>query len=238
MRRARFPRETIPAAAVTVQLVTFVPCSPLLVPLSLALRGTHTPAALLLLPVIVVLLFALRARLRADRRGAARLLPRRRAGARPPRCCRGSSSPRSSTSPTRASPFVAHHPAVATLLDWVNPIAPFIHALRDILVLRQRARRRAAALHGARRRGRRAGRGRRRVPPSGGRAGGGAVSAAAAPAPGEIVLRGRHAHVQRSRRQRRHAQGPAAAPRQPPGRRRSRRWPESTCTSRPASASA
>lgn len=43
--RARFPRETIPAAVVTVQLITFAAILVLLTPLSLALRGTASPAA-------------------------------------------------------------------------------------------------------------------------------------------------------------------------------------------------
>jgi lipopolysaccharide transport system permease protein len=86
VRRARFPRETIPAAAVTVQLATFAAILVILVPLSLALRGSREPASLLLLPLLVVLLFGVCAGLRPDRLGAARLLPRRgpdpRGGAR------------------------------------------------------------------------------------------------------------------------------------------------------------
>ena len=35
--------------------------------------------------------------------------------------------------PDTSIAFVARHPAVATVLDWVNPMAPFIRALRDIL---------------------------------------------------------------------------------------------------------
>lgn len=35
--------------------------------------------------------------------------------------------------PDASIPFVARHPAVATLLDWANPIAPFIHGLRAVL---------------------------------------------------------------------------------------------------------
>jgi hypothetical protein len=57
VRRARFPRETIPAAAVTVQLATFAAILVILVPLSLALRGSREPASVLLLPLLVVLLF-------------------------------------------------------------------------------------------------------------------------------------------------------------------------------------
>ena len=132
VRRARFPRETIPAAAVTVQLVTFVAVLVGLVPLSLALRGTHTPAALLLLPVLVALLFAFAlgwalivSVLHAYYRDVAPVLT-------------AALLPWFFLTPIfyepdASIPFVAHHPAVATLLDWGNPIAPFIHALRDVL---------------------------------------------------------------------------------------------------------
>ncbi|HET9102328.1 MAG TPA: ABC transporter permease [Solirubrobacteraceae bacterium] len=132
VRRARFPRQTIPAAAVTVQLVTFVAVLVLLAPLSLALRGTSAPAALLLLPVIVVLLFAfvlgcalVVGVMHAYWRDVAPILT-------------AALLPWFFLTPIFYEPdtsiaFVAHHPAVATLLDWVNPMAPFIRALRDIL---------------------------------------------------------------------------------------------------------
>jgi lipopolysaccharide transport system permease protein len=132
VRRARFPRQTIPAAAVTVQLVTFVAVLILLVPLSLALRGTSTPAALLLLPVIVALLFAfvlgcalIVGVMHAYWRDVAPILT-------------AALLPWFFLTPIFYEPdtsiaFVARHPAVATLLDWVNPMAPFIRALRDIL---------------------------------------------------------------------------------------------------------
>ena len=132
VRRARFPRQTIPAAAVTVQLVTFCAVLVGLVPLSLALRGTSTPAALLLLPVIVALLFCfvlgcalIAAVLHAYYRDVAPVLT-------------AALLPWFFLTPIFYEPdrtiaFVARHPAVATVLDWVNPMAPFIRALRDIL---------------------------------------------------------------------------------------------------------
>ena len=132
VRRARFPRQTIPAAAVTVQMVTFVAVLVLLAPLSLALRGTHAPAALLLLPVIVILLFAFVLGcalavgvMHAYWRDVAPILT-------------AALLPWFFLTPIFYEPdtsiaFVAHHPAVATLLDWVNPMAPFIRVLRDIL---------------------------------------------------------------------------------------------------------
>ena len=131
VRRARFPRETIPAAAVTVQLVTFVTILVLLTPLSLALRGSSAPASLLLLPVIVVLLFAFVL-------GCALIVAVMHAYYR-------------DVAPTLAAallpwffltpiffepatiPFVKHHAIVGTLLEWVNPVAPFIESLRSVL---------------------------------------------------------------------------------------------------------
>lgn len=97
VRRARFPRETISAAAVTVQLITFGTVLAGLVPLSLVLRGTHTPAALLL-PVLVALLYAFAL-------GCALIVSVLYAYYRDVTAAllRGSFSPRSSTSPTRAS---------------------------------------------------------------------------------------------------------------------------------------
>ena len=66
MRKARFPRETIPASTVTVQLVTFAAILALLAPLAVALRGTFGLAAAAAAGRgrAAVLL---RARLRADR---------------------------------------------------------------------------------------------------------------------------------------------------------------------------
>jgi ABC-type polysaccharide/polyol phosphate export permease len=133
VRRARFPRETIPAAAVTVQLVTFAAILVLLTPLSLALRGTSSPASLLLLPVLVVLMFAfvlgcalIVSVLHAYFRDVAPILT-------------AVLLPWFFLTPIFFSVdslgvgFVQQHPFVRTLLDWVNPVAPFIAAFRSIL---------------------------------------------------------------------------------------------------------
>jgi len=56
--KVSFPREMIPAAAVTVQLIPMVAMLVVLVPVALAVRGTAGPAVLLLLPLIACL-FAL-----------------------------------------------------------------------------------------------------------------------------------------------------------------------------------
>jgi lipopolysaccharide transport system permease protein len=131
VRRARFPRETIPAAAVTVQLVTFAAILVLLTPLSLALRGTAAPASLLLLPVLLALMFGfvlgcalVVAVLHAYFRDVAPILT-------------AALLPWFFLTPIffrpDTIPFVRSHPAVETLLDWVNPVAPFIDSFRSIL---------------------------------------------------------------------------------------------------------
>jgi lipopolysaccharide transport system permease protein len=131
VRRARFPREAIPAAAVTVQLVTFTAILVLLTPLSLALRGSAAPASLLLLPVLVALLFCfvlgcalIVSVLHAYFRDVAPILS-------------AALLPWFFLTPIFFSPdtipFVMRHPLVGTLLDWVNPVAPFIDGFRSIL---------------------------------------------------------------------------------------------------------
>jgi ABC-2 type transporter len=117
---------------VTVQLVTFAAILIVLVPLSLALRGTNAPATLLLLPVMVALLFGFAlgcalivAVLHAYYRDVAPILT---AALLPwffltPIFYQ----------PDRSIAYVEQHPAVATLLNWFNPMAPFIRGLRDVL---------------------------------------------------------------------------------------------------------
>ena len=55
VRKARFPRETIPASVVTVHLVTFIALIVLLTPITIAIRGTGP--ALLALPFVLLCLF-------------------------------------------------------------------------------------------------------------------------------------------------------------------------------------
>jgi ABC-type polysaccharide/polyol phosphate export permease len=133
VRRARFPRETIPAAAVTVQLVTFAAILVLLTPVSLALRGSRAPASLLLLPVLVAALFCFAlglalvvAVLHAYFRDVAPIL----SAALLPWFFL---TPIFFTPDTLHVAFVRQHPFVGTLLDWFNPVAPFIDGFRSIL---------------------------------------------------------------------------------------------------------
>jgi ABC-type polysaccharide/polyol phosphate export permease len=131
VRRARFPRETIPASTVTVQLVTFGSILVLLTPLCLALRGTSEPAALFLLPMLVALMFAfvlgcalIVSVLHAYFRDVAPILT-------------AALLPWFFLTPIfyepDTIPFLQQHRALQTLLDWVNPVAPFIGAFRSIL---------------------------------------------------------------------------------------------------------
>jgi ABC-type polysaccharide/polyol phosphate export permease len=130
VRKARFPRQTIPASTVAVQLITFVAILVLLAPLAVALRGSFD-AALLLLPVIVVLLFCfvlgcalIVAVLHAYFRDVAPILT-------------AALLPWFFLTPIfyepSTLPFVKSHALVGTLLDWVNPVAPFVEGARAIL---------------------------------------------------------------------------------------------------------
>jgi homopolymeric O-antigen transport system permease protein len=131
VRRARFPREMIPAAAVTVQLATFAAVLVILTPLSLALRGSREPASLLLLPVLVALLFCFAlgcalivSVLHAYYRDVAPILA-------------AALLPWFFLTPIFFSPatipYVERHPFVGTLLDWVNPMAPFVDSFRSVI---------------------------------------------------------------------------------------------------------
>lgn len=131
VRKARFPREAIPASTVAVQLITFVAILVLLTPLALALRGTLDPA-LLLVPFVVLCLFCfvlgcalIVAVLHAYFRDVgpiltAALLP-------------WFFLTPIFYAPTRSLSFVRRHEWIGTILAWVNPVAPFIGSLRAIL---------------------------------------------------------------------------------------------------------
>ncbi|HEY5317452.1 MAG TPA: ABC transporter permease [Solirubrobacteraceae bacterium] len=130
VRKARFPREVIPGSAVMVQLITFAAVLVLLTPITVALCGTLTPA-LFLLPLLVVLLFAFTlgcalivAVLHAYFRDIAPII----AAALLPWFF---ITPIFFVASTLAP--VERHPFLGTLLDWVNPIAPFMLAIRSVL---------------------------------------------------------------------------------------------------------
>jgi ABC-type polysaccharide/polyol phosphate export permease len=130
VRKARFPREVIPGSAVMVQFITFTALLVLVTPIALALRGSLSPS-LLLLPVFVVLLFAFTlgcalviAVLHAHFRDIAPIVA-------------AALLPWFFITPiffvANQLPPVQSHPFLGTLLDWVNPIAPFMLAIRSVL---------------------------------------------------------------------------------------------------------
>ena len=127
IRKARFPRETIPAAVVTVQAVTFAGGAR-------GRRGRHVrPARRRLVrgaaPLLLVALFAFVLGLSLLVERPARLLPRRRADPRRRSCCRGSSSRRSSSRPTTSRTTTPRAPRS----NGSNPVAPFITSIRDVI---------------------------------------------------------------------------------------------------------
>jgi len=127
VRKARFPRETIPASVVTVHLVTFVALLVMLVPVTVAIRGT-VDVALALLPLLLACLFAfvlgfalVVSILHAYFRDVAPILS-------------AALLPWFFVSPIFFRPeSITDQPAARFVLEWVNPIAPFIGAIRDVV---------------------------------------------------------------------------------------------------------
>jgi lipopolysaccharide transport system permease protein len=127
VRKARFPRETIPAAVVTVQLVTFLLVLTLLGVVMVAVRGTLEPA-LLALPALLVALYAfvlglalVVAVLHAYFRDVAPILS-------------AALLPWFFVSPIFFQvDSITHKEWARGLLTWANPVAPFITAIRQPL---------------------------------------------------------------------------------------------------------
>jgi ABC-type polysaccharide/polyol phosphate export permease len=129
VRKARFPRETIPASVVTVQLVTFLALLGLLIPVTVAIRGTG--AGLLTLPLVLACLFAFVlgfalavSVLHAYFRDVAPILS-------------AALLPWFFLSPIFFDPATADrfsgHSDLVFILEWLNPVAPFIVATRDVV---------------------------------------------------------------------------------------------------------
>ena len=129
IRKARFPRETIPASVVSVQLVTFLALIGLLVPITIAIRGTGP--ALLVLPVVLLLLFAFVlglalavSVLHAYFRDVAPILS-------------AALLPWFFLSPIffdpATLPKLSDNTTAIFVLEWLNPVAPFIVAVRDVI---------------------------------------------------------------------------------------------------------
>ncbi len=127
IRKARFPRETIPAAVVSVQMVTFCAVLALVGIVTVAFRGTVSPA-LLLLPVVLAAVYAFTlglalavSVLHAYFRDVAPILS-------------AALLPWFFLSPIFFSPSrITEKPAARFVLEWVNPVAPFIQGVRTIL---------------------------------------------------------------------------------------------------------
>jgi ABC-type polysaccharide/polyol phosphate export permease len=128
--KVRFPRETIPAAAVVVQLVPFFAMLVVLVPVAVAVRGNAAASLLLLVPLIVCLLvFTL---------GLALMVAALHAYFRDVQpIVTAALLPLFFVSGVlfrlQSLPGLHSHHWVEPLLRWVNPIAPFIEAVRNVV---------------------------------------------------------------------------------------------------------
>ena len=127
IRKARFPRETIPAAVVTVQLVIFLTVMAPVALVTWALRGSLGPSVVLL-PLLVLALFAFVlgfalavSVLHAYFRDVAPILS-------------AALLPWFFVSPIFFRPErITDQPEARFALEWLNPIAPFIGAVRDVV---------------------------------------------------------------------------------------------------------
>jgi lipopolysaccharide transport system permease protein len=127
----RFPREAIPAAATAVQLVPLLAMLVVLAPVSLVLRSSLGPA-LVLLPVLILTLFCLAL-------GLALVTSVLQAYFRDVEPILGAALlPWFFISGvlfrlTKLPGLNGHAHWLEPLLRWVNPVAPYIDAMRDVL---------------------------------------------------------------------------------------------------------
>jgi len=127
VRKASFPRVAIPGAVVSVQLVTFLVILALVAIVTIAVRGT-LDVALLLLPLILACLYAFTlgfalavSILHAYFRDVAPILS-------------AALLPWFFISPIFFQiDSITRNDAYRHLLEWGNPIAPFITAIRDVI---------------------------------------------------------------------------------------------------------
>jgi ABC-type polysaccharide/polyol phosphate export permease len=126
IRKARFPRETIPGAVVTVQAITFLSVLAAVVIVTVAVRGAG--ASLMLLPLLLVALFAFVL-------GLSLLVSVLHAYFRDVAPTLGALLlPWFFLSPIFFTPGdITHREVARTALEWVNPVAPFITAIRDVV---------------------------------------------------------------------------------------------------------
>jgi homopolymeric O-antigen transport system permease protein len=126
IRKARFPRETIPAAVVTVQAVTFLAVLAVVALVTFALRGAG--ASVVLAPLLIAALFAfvlglslVVSVLHAYFRDVAPILA-------------AVLLPWFFVSPIFFTPDdITNNDAARAALEWLNPVAPFITSIRDVI---------------------------------------------------------------------------------------------------------
>ena len=130
VRKVRFPRETIPAATAVVQMLTFLVMLVILAPVALAIRGTFD-AELLWLPVVVLLLFAFVLGLSM----AVSVLHAHFRDVEP--VIGAVLLPWFFLTPiflrVEDLPGVSSRQWLGDLLEWGNPMAPFVSAVRELL---------------------------------------------------------------------------------------------------------
>jgi ABC-type polysaccharide/polyol phosphate export permease len=128
--KVRFPRESIPAASVTAQIVPYLAMLAVLLPITLAIRGNASWALLLLIPVTACLfaftlgLSLIAATAHAYYRDVQPILT---AALLPWFFISGV------LFNLQSLPGLTAHHWIEPLLRWVNPVAPFIEAVRDII---------------------------------------------------------------------------------------------------------
>ncbi|WP_026910168.1 ABC transporter permease [Patulibacter minatonensis] len=127
LRKARFPREIIPTAVVTVQAMTFLALLVVVSVLTVAFQGT-LGAQLLLLPVVVVLLLAFV-------QGLALAISALHAHFRDVQPIVGAILvPWFFVTPIFYRPTdITDQELARFALEWLNPVAPFAEAVRTIL---------------------------------------------------------------------------------------------------------
>jgi ABC-type polysaccharide/polyol phosphate export permease len=130
VRKVKFPREAIPAATALVQLATFLVMLALLAPVALAIRGT-LDVNLLWLPLVVLLLFAFVLGLSM----AVSVLHAHFRDVEP--VIGAALLPWFFVTPiflrVEDLPGVSSRQWLADLLEWGNPVAPFVSAVRELL---------------------------------------------------------------------------------------------------------
>ena len=130
VRKVRFPREAIPAATALVQFATFFVMLALLAPVTVAIRGSLEPG-LLALPLVVALLFAFVLGLSM----AVSVLHAHYRDVEP--VVAAALLPWFFVTPIFLRvddlPGVASRQWLGDLLEWGNPVAPFVSAVRELL---------------------------------------------------------------------------------------------------------